>query len=611
MTASDVILVVPPFASVAMPALGPSILAAQLRARGITSRVLYGNLLLSSLIGVEAYQAIADSDVRHLIGERLCAASDVCWHAGKDLSDLSPELISHCRQISLATDRLVEKITGMHPKIVGFSSSFQQNVASIVAARRLRNVLPSVTLIIGGANVDAPMGAAFLNAFSDDFDFVFSGEADLVFPRFCVDVIQGRSGVWPRLIDMDPLEAKDFSIVPYFDDYFAQGGILAQQVLGERIVPFETSRGCWWGEKHHCTFCGLNANGMTHRSKDATVLGKEIDEIAGRYRPQLMFATDNILPSNMTRRHDVNPLADRDVSFFFETKSNLGTADLDHLVEMGVWNIQPGIESLSTSILKLLRKGNTGPQHICLLREASSRQINVIWNFLVDIPGDTEEAYEEMSRLLPHLVHLQPPTGCTPIRLDRFSPYFEKSEDHGVTEVRPLPAFSAVYGDRPGNEGFCYFFDGLYDSAFRRHNHLNLAKNFGDLVSRWRSSWTNSRYIPTLVGVRNQSGQYLVIDQRYGTIPTVTVVKPEEEQTLLKTKRPMAIAPLPPAERAVLETYVEREIVVAHEGYFVFLPSEPETGFQLREGAVARGHTRAERGGVEDAAARPNFFGPL
>lgn len=580
MTCSDVVLVVPPFASVAMPALGPSILTAQLRRRNITSTVLYGNLLASKLVGLEAYQAIAESDVRHLIGERLCAAAEHTWHIKQNLGDVSPELVSHCHNISLAIDTLVAQTAELSPRIVGFSSSFQQNVASIAAARRLRLLLPSVTLVIGGANVDNPMGAAFLDAYSDDFDFVFSGESDLTFPRFCADVIGGRTNAWPRLIVSGPLEASDFSIVPCFDDYFAQGGELAQHHLGQRIVPFETSRGCWWGEKHHCTFCGLNANGMMFRAKEPAVIAAEIDEIASQYSPQLMFATDNILPATMSKGSGTDPLSGRGVSFFFETKSNLGTGDLDRLVKMGIWSIQPGVESLSTSVLKLLRKGNTAPQHICLLREASSRQINVTWNFLVDVPGDSEAAYEEMSQLIPHLVHLQPPTGCTPVRLDRFSPYFENSADHGVSDIRPLRSFSATYGDQPGAEGYCYFFDGSYQSVFRRRKPV--AEAFGDLILRWQSHWANADFNPALVVIRNRSNEMVVIDQRYSHLPSIIVVPAHEEQTLLMTKKPVAACGLDRAKHGILERYQELGIVVKHEGHFVFLPSEPEIGYRLR-----------------------------
>ncbi|MEY3837712.1 MAG: hypothetical protein RL304_694, partial [Verrucomicrobiota bacterium] len=36
-----------------------------------------------------------------------------------------------------------------------------------------------------------------------------------------------------------------------------------------RVVPLlalETSRGCWWGAKHHCTFCSFGGRDQVFRS---------------------------------------------------------------------------------------------------------------------------------------------------------------------------------------------------------------------------------------------------------------------------------------------------------------------------------------------------------
>lgn len=38
------------------------------------------------------------------------------------------------------------------------------------------------------------------------------------------------------------------------------------------LLVLEGARGCWWGEKHHCTFCGLNGSLMKFRSKPPKVL---------------------------------------------------------------------------------------------------------------------------------------------------------------------------------------------------------------------------------------------------------------------------------------------------------------------------------------------------
>src|SRR5262249_12521667 len=56
-----------------------------------------------------------------------------------------------------------------------------------------------------------------------------------------------------RLDDMDE------SPIPNYDDYFAY--LADTQALGrwvEPVVPYQTARGCWWGEKTHCTFCGIS-----------------------------------------------------------------------------------------------------------------------------------------------------------------------------------------------------------------------------------------------------------------------------------------------------------------------------------------------------------------
>jgi radical SAM superfamily enzyme YgiQ (UPF0313 family) len=54
---------------------------------------------------------------------------------------------------------------------------------------------------------------------------------------------------------------------------------------------FEASRGCWWGAKHHCTFCGLNGLSMTFRSKSADRAYSEIKHRQGEgHLYQQLFA---------------------------------------------------------------------------------------------------------------------------------------------------------------------------------------------------------------------------------------------------------------------------------------------------------------------------------
>ena len=56
----------------------------------------------------------------------------------------------------------------------------------------------------------------------------------------------------------------------------------------------------------------------------------------------------------------------------------------------GVHRIQPGIESLSNNVLKLMRKGTTGIRNIQLLKWCKQYKIAVDWNILYGFPGKPE-----------------------------------------------------------------------------------------------------------------------------------------------------------------------------------------------------------------------------
>ncbi|MER8927709.1 RiPP maturation radical SAM C-methyltransferase [Mesorhizobium sp. M0859] len=557
----------------------------KLRARAINSRVIYANLEGARALGARPYQEVADSDVRLLWGELMSSLSCSAWPSELGVpaaQSLPKRLRKAAKKLGSAIERAAQGIAADEPRIVGFSSSFQQNVASIILARHLRRLCPSSTIVIGGANMDAPMGAAFHERFATEFDHVFSGEADASFPDFCEDALGPRRIAYPQVIKSLPAPAEVFAGIPDFEDYFLQGGAEIQaELVGERILPFEVSRGCWWGQKHHCTFCGLNANGMQHRAKPGAVIEVELDEIVRRHSPKLLFATDNIMPVETVRSGlPLHLAAGTDFRFFFETKSNLSTTDLDRLVQVGIWEIQPGIESFSTAVLKLLRKGNSGPEHVCLLREAASRQIHVTWNLLVDVPGDQESDYNETLELVPALAHLQPPTGCAPIRIDRYSPYFATPDAFEISNVRPIAPFTALFGGGKPADDMCYFFEADYPSASRRSPRLAAALEAA--IATWRQAWAEPSRRRSLVGLRNRTNEYLIIAQTGGAPPEVTAVPKSHEAVLFKTRRPQRAALLSSEETEVLSFYVSRDIVAMFEDQYIFLPTEPWRGAELR-----------------------------
>ena len=158
----------------------------------------------------------------------------------------------------------------------------------------------------------------------------------------------------PLIRDMDALPTPDY------DDYFEA---LRASTLSTLIRPgllAESSRGCWWGEKSHCTFCGLNGTGMKYRSKSPERVLTELAELSRRYGVNGIQFVDNILDMSYFRTMLPRLAAEGGrYALFYETKANLKREQVKLLAEAGVRWIQPGIESLDDNVLRLIGKGNS------------------------------------------------------------------------------------------------------------------------------------------------------------------------------------------------------------------------------------------------------------
>jgi ribosomal peptide maturation radical SAM protein 1 len=174
---------------------------------------------------------------------------------------------------------------------------------------------------------------------------------------------------------------------------------------------------------------------------------------------------------------------------FYEVKANLSRAQLKLMAQAGITHIQPGIESLSSNVLRLMRKGVRAIQNVNLLRWAQYYDIRVDWNLLWGFPGETEQDYIEQVAIIPHLFHLPPPSGANRIWLERFSPLFTESDTFRLTRRAPEHSYRYVYPGDVDLERVAYFFDydldgALSDSAFA---------GMRQVTADWSSAWQASR----------------------------------------------------------------------------------------------------------------------
>jgi ribosomal peptide maturation radical SAM protein 1 len=477
------------------PSLGLGLLAAHCRRLEIHCDVRYLTLPFAERVGPSEYgwlgarvpyEAFAGDWLftEALYGPRPEADEAYIDEILRGIWHLRPEGVERIQRLRAAVEpflsHCMETIDWDQYTFVGFTSMFQQNIASLALAARVKAAHPHLTIAFGGANWEDPMGVALQRRFPF-VDLVFSGEADVSFPATLEARRYDRDAAVvtaPARADLDQLP------VPDFDAYFEQLRSHPSIASHTPQMLVETARGCWWGERSHCTFCGLNGGTMAFRSKSPERVVEEIAQLRSRYGVRDFWVVDDIL--DMRYFQSMLPMledADLDVALFWEVKANLTAKHVRALGAAGVHTVQPGIESLSDHVLELMRKGTTGLKNIEFLKWCREYGVTPVWNLLYGFPGETAADYEEIRNLVEAIWHLDPPRGTGCLRLDRFSAYHEDPAAFGIENVRPNAAVLHLY-PFPSEDvmEMAYYFDFDYADGRRANAH---ARGALDITRTW------------------------------------------------------------------------------------------------------------------------------
>ena len=506
----NIALINMPFGFHIYPSIQLGTLSTLLKSHGSAVKSHYMNLHFAHQLGMPVYNQLCEK--RFLVGEWLF--SHLLFGTNPKNLDYLNHFDSHiddvCQSIDRPREFLIDVKTKMVPEflqwaleagawgqydVIGFSSTFNQNLASVTLAKLIKEKYPSVKIMFGGANFESEMGLEYFRVFPW-IDFVVPGEAEGVLIPLMKSLEKNEpipNGVAHRsnggIVFAENHELhEDFSdnAPPDYDDFFEQ---LRQidpdsSLLENPVILYETARGCWWGEKHHCTFCGLNATTMKFRSKPMDQVHADISYLSQRYDSFRFRLVDNILEmkyiegifGEMARNNF-------DLQFFLEVKSNLTKQQIKSLARGGANVIQPGIESFSLNQLMEMDKGVRPLQNILCMKWAMYYGVEVNWNILIGFPGETDEDYHQQIQLIKLLFHLPPPECVGDLWLERFSPYYTRPEEYGVTITGPGEAYSYVYDSEDID-----LFKIAYDFEFTTKNEIDpgLKKELFDTAEEWK-----------------------------------------------------------------------------------------------------------------------------
>lgn len=584
----DVRLINMPFASLQMPSLALTQLASVTRREfgtDISVRTHYLNHDFAHFFGATGYQMLCYGKEHQVsaIGEWIFR--DVAFSTTDNSEEYfhryyptpTEEWRRFREEIQEARDRLpdyldelIDRYDLLAADLVGFTSMFQQNVPSLAMARRIKAHDPGIVTVIGGANCEAPMGQQLARS-APQIDYVFSGGALRSFPDLLTALRHGDrnaaariNGVFTsdnteKVLPRGPELDVNAEVELDFDSFLTDLATGFPDTEIAPVLPFETSRGCWWGEHAHCTFCGLNGDLMQFRSMRPDRAIDLFSSLFKRYgtATEMFMCADNIMPREYTAEVFPHIKAPDGTQVFYEVKADLGRADLSTMADAGVTIVQPGIESLATSTLQHMKKGVSAFRNIQFLENCVLSGVKPIWNLLIGFPGEPGQVYEKYLSDIPNLWHLPPPAGLYVVRFDRYSPYFKRPEEYGL-ELAPMEYYRYVYpfdDDALRNIAY-YFYDKNDEQPFPR-NVAGWVDNLSTAVIAWRDAWERPAGPPELFLERGDDDG-TVVDTRTGETRTAVDETDCELLTLLATPRSIDRLPRHPATAARLTRFRER-----------------------------------------------------
>lgn len=626
-----------PFGIVHSPHLGTGLLKACLRQAGHECVVGNHALEFAHHIGPEEYSFLQGWASPVLLGERIFAGllseqvpdwevffREIIRPAMRGVDNAlvlnRAVYLSHIRRMRAIEAKATAWLEDVAARdfarydLLGFSTSYEQNAASLALARRLRARYPGKPIVFGGANCMAEMGIGLLKAF-DFIDYVCIGEGERclvglaewledpernAFPERGIVSRRGLEsspGLLPAQaadIEPDMIPRLDDLPIPDYSDYFD----LLRKGEGWRrhfySIPMEGSRGCWKGQRRQCLFCGLNGPRNIFRGKSPARFVQELTELCARYQVHYVMVSDNVINPALLEGAFPQFQSERPYRAMWQELTVGATrSQLDVLRSAGVRYLGAGLESLSTRLLEIMRKGATLLDNLHFLVMTSELGIDVIWHVIAGIPGETQADYEAMAAVIPKLYHLPPPKQLIRISIDRHSPLYREAARWNL-QLEPSKAYRYIYAlPAAAIAEFAYCFQD-------RNRHGDRMCPIGPpacsrpaqvAIAAWKSE--SSRSMLDFVA---QDDQVIVRDRRAGVDRTdcyrgaarailLAARQPCGREQLERAARQAALGAGPPDFQQAIEELIQRGYMVEDDRQFLFLGLD----------SVARERNLAER----------------
>ncbi len=427
----------------------------------ITTTLFHPYLAAAAAIGTETYHYLAKNS---WVGEALYSpmlfpvqreqAEKLFYESCRKEKGLKHLDFDKCGQLlEHALEQWLESVDFASFDLIGFSVCFNQLISSLTAADRIKKLFPKLPIIIGGSGCVGEIGMSLLQNFPQ-IDYVISGEGEEGLEQLCRSLhsSESTSTLPPQILSLKTTGAISSSCagiadlnnlpVPDYDPYFQEMKHIFPAQPFVPVLPIEFSRGCWWNK---CTFCNLNLQWRGYRWKTSDTMLAEVHGQAEHHKCLDFCFTDNALPPKEADRF-FGTLAGKetDYDFFAEVRVITDPDTLRRYRKSGLSTIQVGIESLSTSLLKKMKKGTTAIENIAAMRQSSEAGIQLDGNLIIEFPGSSAEEVQETLNNLDFVLPYTPLSTAS-FFLGHGSPVAKAPGSFGVLAVTQHPKNTKLF----------------------------------------------------------------------------------------------------------------------------------------------------------------------
>jgi len=337
-------------------------------------------------------------------------------HLGDDFFD--KHLHEYSNKTNEIIENTIEKLNFSDALYIGMSINLLQWLCSTIIGDKIKELIPTLPIIIGGIGTKES-AIAFLQNFNQ-FDMAIWGESENPLVLLSNELTKDNPQLdnIPNLvyrrndeIIVSKISNKIFInlsspfIRPDFTDYF----YYLKNNLSSAIqpsLPIETSRGCHWKK---CHFCYLNT-GYIYRTKHINVIIDELEFMIQKYDIYQFNFLDNDIVGNDPKSFEKlldslillkNKYPDFKILIAEIITKGINSTIIKKMSLAGFIHVQIGYESVCDSLLKKIEKKNSFSSNIlfikfALLYKIHTGGVNIIRNLLEETNEDIIESIENL-----------------------------------------------------------------------------------------------------------------------------------------------------------------------------------------------------------------------